>query len=160
MSINTDTSTITLVAWWGAILSTIIFCWDVYKWRTSGPKIRLSVSSGMESINMPLYEGKTLILVNVTNYGDRPTTITHLALKFFPNWISRLRKKASKAFIVPQPSPAQQLPYELKQGTVWSGIAEQSADIEAMAKTGHLICELYHSHRDKPESKRINIRHP
>ncbi|MGZ4976627.1 MAG: hypothetical protein ACXV8O_05685 [Methylobacter sp.] len=160
MTINTDISTITLVAWWGAILSTFVFCWDIYKWRTAGPKIRLNILSGMESINMPLYEGKTLILVNVTNYGDRPTTITNLAFKFYPDLISRLLKKTSKAFVIPQPNPAQQLPFELKQGTVWSGISEQSADIEQMAKAGHLICEIYHSHRHKPETKRIHVRNP
>jgi len=25
-----------IVAWWGAILSTIVFLWDIYKHRTAG----------------------------------------------------------------------------------------------------------------------------
>jgi HJR/Mrr/RecB family endonuclease len=67
-----------IVAWWGAVLATIVFLWDIYKWRTAGRKLRVSVQSGMKSINMPQFEGKTLIHVNVSNYGDRPTTITNL----------------------------------------------------------------------------------
>ena len=58
-----------IVAWWGAILASIVFVWDIYKWWTAGPKLRVSVHTGMMSINMPQYDGKTLIHVNVSNYG-------------------------------------------------------------------------------------------
>ena len=55
-----------IVAWWGAILATIVFAWDIYKWWTAGPKLRVSVQTGMKSINMPQYDDKTLIHVNVS----------------------------------------------------------------------------------------------
>lgn len=158
MVINTGTSGITIVAWWGAILSTIVLAWDIYKWRTSGPKLRVAVQTGMQTFNMPEYDGKTLILVYVTNYGDRPTTITNLGLKFYPSAWAKIRNKATKAFVFPRPNTAQPLPFELKQGNLWCGIGEQTPEVLAMAKSGHLICELYHSHVNKPVRRRVVIR--
>jgi beta-lactam-binding protein with PASTA domain len=32
------------------------------KWQMAGPKLNLTVSSGMKSFNIPEYEGKTLIM--------------------------------------------------------------------------------------------------
>jgi len=74
-----------IVAWWGAILSTIVFLWDMYKHNTAGPKLRFTVQTGMETLNMPRFEGRTVILTNVTNYGDRPTTITNLGYLYYLN---------------------------------------------------------------------------
>ncbi|MES2207284.1 MAG: hypothetical protein V4525_10905 [Pseudomonadota bacterium] len=157
MFINTDTSTITIVAWWGAIVSTVVFLWDIYKWRTSGAKIRMSVQTGMKSINIPIFEGKNLTITNVINYGDRPTTITNVALQYYSSWYAFYRKKPKKSFVLPNPNPSYPLPYELKQGAVWSAIGEQTEDIVQMANSGILVCELYHSHRTKPEKRRIII---
>jgi hypothetical protein len=144
-----------VVAWWGAILSTTIFLWDIYKWRTSGPKLRVSVQAGMQSINMPEFEGKTLILTNVSNYGDRPTTITNLAFLYYKNIWSLIRDRNDKGFIVATPSTVQRIPYELKQGTMWTGISIQDEEIENMARNGYLICALYHSHNEKPIKRRL-----
>jgi hypothetical protein len=150
--------TTTIVAWWGAVLSSVVFLWDIYKWWTAGPKIRFSVQSGMESINMPEYDGKTLILAKVTNYGDRPTTITNLGFLYFGSIWSKLRKKSDKAFIIPNPSTVQRLPFELKQGSIWSGVAIQDSQVEALAMKGRLYCVLYHSHDEKPIMARVEIR--
>jgi hypothetical protein len=150
MIINTDTSGITIVAWWGAILSTIILAWDIYKWRTSGTRLRMNVQTGMESCNIPEYEGKQLVLVNVSNYGNQPTTITCLGFRFYPNLLSKIRSKNTNAFIVPHPNTTQPIPFELKQGSLWNGIVEQTPDLVNMANSGYLICELYCSHKEKP----------
>lgn len=150
--------TTTIVAWWGAILASVVFLWDVYKWWTAGPKIRFSVQTGMESINMPEYDGRTLILANVTNYGDRPTTITNLGFLYFKSFWSQLRKRSDRAFIIPNPSTAQRLPFELKQGSVWSGITIQDEQVAEMATKGRLYCVLYHSHNEKPVKARVVIR--
>jgi len=155
-----DTSGITIVAWWGAILSTVVLVWDVYKWRTSGPKLRVAVLTGMEGIDIPGYEGEALISVNVTNYGDRPTTITSVGFKFYRTAWARIRNKPETFFVLAYPNKAQPLPFELKQGNFWSGTAGEgeTTDIRMMADSGHLICELYHSHREKPVRRRVVIR--
>ena len=33
------------LSWWGAVLATIVFLWDIYKWWTVGPKLRVSVQT-------------------------------------------------------------------------------------------------------------------
>ena len=146
-----------IVAWWGAILSTVVFLWDVYKHRTAGPKIRFTVQTGMESVNMPVYEGQKLILANVTNYGDRPTTINSVGYLYFNGRRFWRKKKPDKAAIVPNPSIAQPLPFELRPGTTWMGIAIQNADIETWSQTGILDMMLYHSHSKKPLRRRVVI---
>ena len=105
-------SSTTVVAWWGAVLSTCVFVWDIYKYRIAGPRLRLSVSTGMKSINMPEYKGKTLIMGNVTNYGDRPTTITHFALQGYKKkWHIRETRVAGQSGIVPVPNTRQPLQF-------------------------------------------------
>jgi len=86
-----------IVAWWGAILSTGVFAWDIYKYRSAGPKLRFTAQTGMETVNAPFYEGKTLIVANVTNYGDRPTTITTVAFEYFKGSRRWRKKKPDKA---------------------------------------------------------------
>lgn len=150
--------TTTFIAWWGAILSSLIFFWDIYKWWSSGPKIRFTVQTGMESINMPMFDGKILILANVTNYGEQPTTITNLGVFYYKTIWSRFRKRPDKAFVIPHPNTEFPLPFQLKQGSVWVGIAVQDEQITEMATNGNLYCVLYHSHSEKPIPKRVIIR--
>jgi hypothetical protein len=151
-------STTVFVAWWGATLSTIVFLWDIYKHRTAGPKLRFSLQTGMESINSPRYEGKKLMLANVTNYGDRPTTITNLGYLYFKRRRFFRKPIADKAAIVPNPSPGQPLPFELKPGAVWMGVAIEDGNIREWATTGFLYMMLYHSHNDKPLRRRVVFR--
>ena len=147
-----------IVAWWGAILSTIVFLWDIYKHRTAGPRLRFTAQTGMETLNIPMYEGKTVILANVTNFGSRPTTITNLGYLYFAKRRHFRKRIPDKAFVIPNPSTAQPLPFELKPGVVWMGIAIQDPQIEEWATTGILDMMLYHSHDQKPLRRRVIIR--
>jgi hypothetical protein len=146
-----------IIAWWGAILSSIVFVWEIYKWKSSGPKIRFSVQTGMQSINMPGLEGKRLVLVNVTNYGERPTTITNLGYLYFDSIWSWLRRRPDKAFVIPFPNTVQQLPFALEPGAVWTGMAIQDNQVEDMATKGRLYCMLYHSHDENPIRRRVVV---
>lgn len=147
------------LAVWGAVLSTIAIGWDVYKWRTTGPRLRMRLAVGMESYNIPEYEGKTLVVVNVTNRGDRPSTITHLGLaQYDAGWKAFLRKKASFSAWVAIPSTAQRVPFELKPGVEWTGMIDQNSELETLARNGWLYATIYHSHEERP--MRIRIRLP
>ena len=148
----------TIIAWWGAILSTLVLVWDIYKWKMSGPKIRFTVQTGMESINMPKYDGKTLILTNVTNYGEQPTTITNLGLLWYKSIWSQIRSRPDKAFVIPNPNFDFPLPFQLTQGSVWSGITVQDEQIIDMATKGRLYCMLSISHSKKSEKLRVTIK--
>lgn len=146
------------LALWGAVLATIAIGWDVYKWKTSGPKLAMRLMTGMEAYNFPEYEGKTLVVVVVTNRGDRPTTITHLALSYYDSWWKAvLRKKATANAWVGIPSTTHPVPFEIKPGVEWTGIIEQSADLELWSKNGWLYATLYHSHDKKPMRHRITL---
>src|SRR5580704_13788776 len=125
-------STTAIVAWWGAVLSSIVFLWDIYKYRHAGPNLRFEVSANMETVNMPAYEGKTVILALVTNRGDRPTTLTNLSFEYFEKK-KYFRKLPDKAAIILIPNVQFPLPYELKPGTRWNGVVPQNPEIERWA---------------------------
>jgi len=145
-----------LLAWWGAILSTIVFGWDVYKFRSAGPRLRFSIRTGMETIGVPHYEGKALICAEVTNIGDRSTTITNLGYEHFGKGLRFINRKNDKAAVILVPSLAQPLPFELKPGAVWTGLALQD-EIEKWPTTGVLYMVLCHSHSKKPLRRRVII---
>ena len=67
----------TILAVWGAVLSTIVFAWDIYKWRTSGPRLRFFASGNMETVNMPAYDGRPssphALLMSVIGLLQSPT---------------------------------------------------------------------------------------
>jgi hypothetical protein len=150
-----------ILAIWGAVLSTIAIFWDIYKWRTSGPSLHMRVSTGMVAYNMPVYEGRTLIMVSVTNRGDRPTTITHLNMAYYDTWWKAiLCMKPSQNYWVANPNTFQQVPFELKPGIEWKGMIEQNSEIEIWAQEGYLYATLNHSHNKKPMRQRIVIRKP
>lgn len=153
-----DLNPIAIVAWWGAILSTIVFLWDIYKYHHAGPKLRVSVSTGM--IMVPSKDERTFIVTEVTNAGDRPTTITNLGLAYFEkkwSW-GHLRNRATKLAVVNSPNTAQPLPWELKAGTLWRGMSHQTPQIETWARNGILYFDVYHSHTRKPIRTRVTIR--
>lgn len=112
----------------------------------------------MESINLPETDGKTLLRIDVTNYGDRPTTITNVLLLEYKSVWARIRKKHSKIFVIPQPSKIQPLPFELKQGSVWTGIGIQNEALEVSAKNSYLFCIVCLSHHEKPMKRRVVIK--
>jgi hypothetical protein len=99
------------LAWWGAVISTGVLVWDVVKWRLAGPRLRLTVTSGMESINIPEYEGKMLMNAQVVNRGDRSTTITNLGFLYYKNVWNRLRNRPDRSFIIGTPNTRQPLQY-------------------------------------------------
>ena len=73
--------------------------------------------------------------------------------------MSQARNKPTRAFVIPNPSshPNQGMPYELKQGSVWTGIVIQDKEVEAMATDGRLYLVLEHSHAKKPIQSRVMI---
>jgi len=149
--------TTSLAAWWGAIIATIVLLWDIYKWKTSGPRLYIDVSSNMEIFGVPGHEGKKYVTVRVRNMGDKPTTITSLAGRFYKGKFNRILKKQQKAFVVGTPGITQQLPYVLQPGTIWDGLIVQNEELERMATNWILMGELYFSHRKKPLVFRILI---
>lgn len=150
-------TTTDVLAWWGAVLATIVFAWDIYKWKTAGAKLSLSVQAGMRGFNTPEFGDSDLIVASVANVGDRATTITHMAMLHYPNFLSWLRGKPAATFLIPQPSTVNPTPYMLAPGGTWLGVGLQDSNTEQMAKNGRLYCHIYHSVSSRPVKARVKI---
>lgn len=146
-----------VIAIYGAFAATATLAWDFWKWKSSGPSLEVTLSTGMRSYNVPAYEGKALMLLNVTNRGDRATTITHVGIHRYESTWRYLRRRPSASFIAPTPNIDFPPPHVLEPGKVWMGILEQSDDIVEMAKTGMLYVGLTHSHAKRPIRRRVVI---
>ena len=146
---NIETLIILLIAIYGAVVSTLVLIWDIYKWKNKGPKIIGRIMSDMIGLNSPEYKDKKLTLVNVTNTGDNPTTITHLSLKFYKSKIKKLFKKSTQTMLIGTPSISYPIPHVLKPGLEWQGIIIQNDDFEKMSKQGILVCSVHFSHTNK-----------
>ncbi len=148
-------TTTEIVAWWGAILATVVFGWDIYKWRTSGPRLRLSIRPNQIVIGDSSREGKTYISIWVTNIGDRPTTLQSLGFHVFEkrfHRFRRFRRKAVMSAIFPNPNEQFPLPHKLEPGTQWLGLMPQS-EVAEEAKGRFIEIELGHSHAEHPIRK-------
>lgn len=156
-----------LVAWWGAVLSTIVFFWDIYKYRKTGPRLRFRVREGM--ILIPSDDKRTFVSSEVTNCGGRPTTITNLCAAYFKKplllaWLRAhlpekiRRKSATINMVVKNPVGGPPLPFKLEPGSVWQGLTEQTPKLEKLGREGLLYFELYHSHNAKPVRQRVSFK--
>lgn len=156
MNINTSFSVTDLVAWWGAVIATLILVWDIIKWKKTGTKLRLSVSSGMKVANDPELEEDDFIMIIVTNVGDRPTTITQVALKFYNNRWRNLINRPTQQFIIPTFALKEKpLPHVLGVGLEWMELFKQDLEIEEMARTGILVCSVSDAVSTKRHEQRI-----
>lgn len=147
-----------IAAWWGAAIGTAVFGWDIYKWRTAGPKIEVSASP-----NMLQFAGDgspstgPYLAVEARNNGDRKTTITHVVLFWYRSKHRKLlRKQADKSFIVPCQEPVP-LPHVLEPGERWMTMTKQDGDMEGMGRTGALYAGVIHSGSKRPVLVRVVI---
>jgi len=148
-----------VVAWWGAAVATSLLIWDVYKYKNAGAKLKFRISPNMKFAPNPFRKQseETLVVLRVVNTGDRPTTITTVALQQYQSRWSKWRKKPKQTFLVPNPVISQPLPYVLNPGQEWGGGIEQTEDLEQWAKNGHLYCLIYHATETKPIEQRVVI---
>jgi hypothetical protein len=154
-----DKSLTSFVAWWGAIVATLVFLWDIYKWAKSGPSIVVSAQPNMKtSVGAPQnLSGTNYVVVEAVNKGNKKTTITQLVSYHYSSIIKRILKKPSATFIVPDTGLAQRLPHVLEPGERWMGIIEQSKDLEKMTGQGYLYCGIYHALKARPVLQRVRI---
>lgn len=158
MELNIALTGTDCVAWWGAIVATGVLIWDVYKWKSSGARLRLKVQAGMKMLGDPAREQETWVTVRVTNVGNQPTTITTVGLRHYASWWDYVRRKPAKSFIIPQPSLSHQtLPHVLDVGQEWLGGAVQTCDIETMAEDGRLVIEVYDAVHNRPVIGRVVV---
>ena len=155
--IKIDNLVVLLIAIYGAIISTFVLSWDIYKWKKSGPRIRGSVTPNMVFYNFPEYENKKITVVNITNTGDRPTTVTHLSLTFYKNKIKKAFNKKDNLISIDNQLIPHPIPYTLNSGLEWKGFIIQNDERKKMSEKGILVCNVYFSHAKKPINFVIKI---
>ncbi len=147
-------------AWWGAVISTLVFIWEVFKWIHRGPLVKLD----MEILgNMKMFpkppKDETFISVRVSNTGEIPITLTKLAFVHYRWWFKYfLNLKAEKSFIVPQPISTMPIPYKLDTGSIWDGNILQNDEVNELYKTGYICILLFHSGKMKPIRQKLKIK--
>ena len=148
-----------IAAWWGAVLATLVLAWDIYKYKRTGPIIRVSASKNMQTFGSYPDEttGKLYVVVNASNSGDRSTTITHLVGYHYKSIWARIRRKSDNAFFVPTQGTGRPLPHVLPPGEEWLGMIEQEDRLVDWSQNGYLYCGVHHSSADKPVLQRVII---
>jgi hypothetical protein len=134
--------------------------WDIYKWKTSGPKLRITTNSGM--IGLVGYGQATgdeeYICVWVTNVGKTRTTITTLGFSEYGSWWQRRRLKRIKSGLVLQPLAAKPLPHSIDVGEQWAAACHQSEYLTTILNKGKLWCEIYHSWSSRPVLAKVETK--
>lgn len=150
-----------IAAWWGATIATVVFLWDIYKWRQSGARLRLTVSGNMEAyghLAILLRPDQILIVAEVVNIGSKRTTITHMFAYYYESWWRRLLRLRSQTLtVMPDPALAQPLPFELDPGARWLGATYQNQQVEEMSTNGYLFIGILHSVSRAPIFQRLVI---
>ena len=98
------------------------------------------------------------IIAEVVNYGNGPTTLTSLSFLFYKNSFHRLLNHPDGIIPGPDKNTRYTLPHELKPGAVYVGMEDQTKELEDMARQGYLTCAVYHTHKKRPDKKRVIIK--
>ena len=154
-----ETGITKIVAWWGAVVATVVLLWDIYKWNKSGPNLQLSASPNMQVLGDEGLEGPSYIFLEVSNVGDRKTTLTHFVGKWYKSFWQRIRRKKAEAnFMVPNPEYSKPLPFILEAGESWTGYVRQTEELEGWMKTGRLFLGVAYTNKVKPKYLRIRYK--
>jgi hypothetical protein len=143
--VNTVGTLTKVAAWWGASLGTLVFLWDVFKWRHRGALVNVETSIMTMHPPMPGEKDVEYLMATVTNNGAQPTTITHLAGFWYRTRGQRLRRRPEKKFVCnPIPVFGPPPPHVLKPGERWmGGIYAKGA--EEYLKSGTLTFGVFHT---------------
>jgi hypothetical protein len=140
-----DSST-TVVAWIGAVSGVSALLWDVYKWATVGPRLTVSVSTGMVKLNnLGRNAGQEFMAIRVRNTGTTATTLTTLSFVTYESWWRRRRLKWTQGGVVIEPFTKRPLPHKLDVGEEWGCTVVQEGRISELLSTGNMWCDVYHS---------------
>ena len=144
-----------VAAWVGAVTGVSALMWDFYKWKTSGPRMNMTVSTDMTILPRGDDNAK-YVSATVRNTGTASTTITGFGFAVYEGWIARTRLAPSAQFIIPSPAFAQRLPFKLDVGAEWNGMAIQDAELEKLIDAGKLWCRVYNSWSSRPVQARVS----
>ncbi len=161
---------INYVAWWGAILSSIVFAWNIIKWKLSGPKLDVCISpnelqwKGTVEL-MPGEEKKPkgepqnlkpFIMVEVRNIGRSATTL--LDIRFAQCDSPKGFKKSMMSESEHEPYSSS-LPVVLEAGHVWLCRFDQYQVTKFSEENGtpYFSVDIRHTHEKDWVRTGVNI---
>lgn len=147
---------IDFVKWWGAVLATIAFGWNVYNSLSNAPKLKVKLrpnttypDARVISIEVTEQgEDKKLASychIEITNVGKLPATVTNIEATHSVNGNGRLSSTSQK-FIS---HSKENIPLFISPGQLWSCRLEMD-DIYRMAERGEPEIHIEVSYKDRP----------
>ncbi len=153
-----------VLAVWGAITGSVAVLWDVYKWKTAGPKLRMTVTPNMIMVTPGIgvqrtgpYGGRN-ISVDVTNVGNARTTLKSLTVACYSSTFQRWLKRPAKNFVVVNTGDfCKNLPCQLDVGDVWKPLLPQDNLMRDINPEHQVYIQVWHSASRKPACARLII---
>jgi hypothetical protein len=153
LSLTTD-----VLAWWGAIVATLVLFWDIIKWRREG--VHLSVT--IKGIEIPAGAG---VRCEIRNRGGKATTVSEVMLVTRPgNLMARLFGISMSTRYLSSTAPEMNLPILLAPGAEWIGTyyfpdarltLAVDDDYRELLKQGKLYYKVRFSHTDRCVKGRV-----
>ncbi len=144
----------------GAITGCVALVWDVFKWTSSGARIKIKVSPNMiifGGLN-DVSKNEKNVSVEVVNRGDKKTTITHLSMAHYKSpFKAFFKREPDSNFAIPDPGFSK-LPHSLDVGDRWIGFISQTKLLEDLASDGYLYVGVYHSSSNRFIRQRLIIK--
>lgn len=142
-------NTTDVLALWGALVATSVLIWDFFKWKSEGPKIRISANANIKVLGDESLEGGTFISIDIRNVGGGASTILKIGFVHFENrWMKLLGRRHGPFYWVVKHHSQQSLPHFIESGKVWHGLANQNEELMDLAKQGRVHLAVLFSHKD------------
>jgi hypothetical protein len=147
------------VAIYAACLATGALLLQLRTWFSSGPRLRVSVTSdGLVIGGGPEFDEDDLVLVNATNIGTAATMVTNLTIEerfpFYYFW----RRSPIKAYVVLNPQLRgypRNVPQLVEPAHQWTGVIRNRPDIIKNIRDGDHYAAVHTSNRKRSYRRRI-----
>jgi len=137
-------------AWFGASIGALNFCWNIWLWWRSGPRLRVTAHCNQLN-SMGLTGGSLQVRIRVKNNGTAPTTITSVCFQTYDSWWKWVRRKSTDyPAVLSHPQPAE-LPSKLEVGSEWDARVEQDPNVGDWLESGGIWCAVSHSFAKRPK---------
>jgi hypothetical protein len=159
-----------LAAWWGAVIASLVFIWDIVKWWKSRAHLKIQVYPNQE---LPTdneikskFIGSNCIFVEAVNIGGEAVTLTAIVGFRYRNKLHRLLR--SIFFYSSQQWPQKGtffsanayiacLPQLLEPGARWAGLIDQADFLQNVGTGEYVYCGVMNASTKKPTLERLRF---
>jgi hypothetical protein len=156
----TLTDKIDPTAIYAALVATLVFAWNIYVWRNSGPRLKVTARMNMLIMGGSAEEeSKVFLIVDPTNIGSKKTTITNVLVLSYANGWRRFRKRPNWTAVFNNVGGTYPVPYVLDVGHNFSSKADQVELVEKIRDT-YFYAGVAHSFANVPVLVRVKYSDP